>query len=89
MIGNHDYLVGIRPVLGHPLQAPDDAIEPLKGGERFRAGRAGVVGNLVVVHEIAVDGWGAATHLFGDEDRVQLAKQDVSRGSQSDVGASA
>ena len=55
VVREDDELIGPRGLLGCGLQHADEVVQPGERGQRLRPGRAGVVGDLVVVGEVAVD----------------------------------
>jgi hypothetical protein len=61
------------------VQNPVDRLERL---EALGPENSGVVGDLVVVNVVDVDRPGAAKHVLGDEDRVEVAQRSVGHAAQ-------
>ena len=89
VVGQYDDLVRVRQRVDDPLQRAEHAVEAFERLQRLGPGRSGVVGDLVVVDEVAVDDRGALDQLVGDQRDVQIAQQHVGDRAQEDVRAAA
>ena len=85
MIGQDDELVRTGRILGGLCQRADRGVDPVERLERLDPLRAAVMGELVVVGEVAVDDVRAAIHLLDDQRRVHVAQQDVAGGPHPGV----
>ncbi|GAA2951680.1 hypothetical protein GCM10011428_84330 [Streptomyces violaceus] len=63
VIGQHDDPVRARGVLGDVLDQGERPVEAFEDLLRVAARRAGVVGDLVVGHQVGVDGGAADEHV--------------------------
>ena len=87
VVREDDELIGPWGVRGRHLQHPDEVVEAGQRGQRLRPGRTGVVGDLVVVGEVAVERRGPGHHLLDDQPGVEVAQQHVRDGPEEHVGA--
>ena len=87
VVREDDELIRPRGVRRRRLQHPDEVVEAGQRGQRLRPGRTGVVGDLVVVGEVAVQRRGPGHHLLDDQPGVEVAQQHVRDGPQQHVGA--
>ena len=86
VVREHDELIGARSLLRCGLQHADEVVQPFEGGERLRPRRAGMVGDLVIVGEVAEDGGCPSDHLLDDESGVEVPQQHVRDRAKQDVG---
>ncbi len=89
MVGQDDDLVRAFDTGGDPLEHRQHPVDALQRLQRLPPVGPGVVGHLVVVHEVAEHHGYTAGHLCGDERDVEVAQQDVGQPAQRDVRATA
>lgn len=89
VVGEDDDAVRARGVLGDVLDQRDGTVQALEHLGGVAAARAGVVGDLVVGHEVGVDGGAAGEHVAHDGGDDDVPFDDGREGADEGIEAAA
>src|SRR5207249_3920979 len=89
VVGKHNEAIASRRVRGGLLEEPDDAVQSAERIESLDAFGTGMVGDLVVVHEIDIDERGRAIHLLDDQGRADVTQEHVRCRARQRIGKAA